>query len=134
MTVAQRSMGLGLRALNRFAGSGALDRLGVRRPAERALYRATRDGFKVAGRAGRTFQAGTRLAAPARPQRTGGAGLFDLTPTDEQQMLVQAWREFAAARLRPAAAAAERGEGRSEVWAEAAGLGLTMLGVPEALG
>jgi alkylation response protein AidB-like acyl-CoA dehydrogenase len=134
MTVAQRSMGLGLRALNRLAGSDALDRLGVRRPAERALYRATRDGFRVVGRAGRTFQAGTRLAAPARPRRTGGAGLFDLTPTDEQQMLVEAWRAFAADRLRPAAAAAERGEGRSAVWAEAGDLGLTMLGVPEALG
>src|SRR4051794_3172609 len=134
MTVAERSMGLGLRALTRLAGSDVVDRLGVRRPAERVLYRATRDGFKAAGRAGRTFQASTRLGRPARPRKTGGAGLFDLTPTDEQQMLVEAWRDFASARLRPAAAAAEKGEGRAEVWAEANELGLTMIGVPEELG
>jgi alkylation response protein AidB-like acyl-CoA dehydrogenase len=134
MTVADRSMDLGLRALSRIAGSDVVDRLGVRKPAERALYRATRDGFKVAGRAGRTFAAGTRLASPARPRPSSASGLFDLTPDDEQQMLVEAWRSFAAERLRPAAAAAERGEGNTEIFAEADELGLTMLGVPEELG
>ena len=136
MTAADRSMALGLRALTRIAGSDVVDRLGVRKPAERVLYRATRDGFKVAGRAGRTFAAGTRLGRPARPRPSsaGGTGLFDLTLDDEQQMLVEAWRDFASARLRPAAAAAERGEGAKEVFAEANELGLTMLGVPEELG
>jgi alkylation response protein AidB-like acyl-CoA dehydrogenase len=134
MTVAERSMGLGLRTLNRIAGSELVDRLGVRKPAERALYRATRDGFRVVGRAGRTFSAGTKLGRPARPRPSSGAGLFDLTPDDEQQMLVEAWRDFAKARLRPAAAGAEKGEGRNEVFAEADELGLTMLGVPEELG
>jgi alkylation response protein AidB-like acyl-CoA dehydrogenase len=138
MTVSERSMGLGLRALNRIAGSDVVDRLGVRKPAERALYRATRDGFRVAGRAGRTFSAGARLGKPARPKPVGAAGssagLFDLTLDDEQEMLTDAWRDFAAARLRPAAAAAEKGEGARELFGEAAELGLTMLGVPEALG
>jgi alkylation response protein AidB-like acyl-CoA dehydrogenase len=134
MTVADRSMGLGLRALTKLAGSDVVDRLGVRKPAERVLYRATRDGFKAAGRAGRTFSAGARLGRPARPRPSSSAGLFDLTPDDEQQMLVEAWRDFASARLRPAAAAAERGEGRDAVYAEAGELGLTMLGVPEELG
>ncbi|HEV7495035.1 MAG TPA: acyl-CoA dehydrogenase family protein [Baekduia sp.] len=134
MTAADRSMGLGLRALTRIAGSDVVDRLGVRKPAERVLYRATRDGFRVAGRAGRTFAAGTRLGRPARPRPSSGAGLFDLTLDDEQQMLVEAWRDFASARLRPAAAAAERGEGATEIFAEANKLGLTMLGVPEELG
>jgi alkylation response protein AidB-like acyl-CoA dehydrogenase len=49
-------------------------------------------------------------------------------------MLVEAWRDFAANRLRPAAAAAEKGEGNAEVYAEALELGLTMIGVPEELG
>ena len=134
MTVAERSMGLGLRALNRLAGSDVVDRLGVRKPAERALYRATRDGFKVVGRTGRTFAAAQRLGRPARPKKASGSGLFDLTPDDEQQMLVEAWREFAKDRLRPAAGLAEKGEGRDEVYAEALELGLTMIGVPEELG
>lgn len=134
MTVAERSMGLGLRALSRLAGSDMVDRLGARKPAERVLYRATRDGFKVVGRAGRTFSAAQRLGKPARPRRSGGAGLFDLTPSDEQQMLVEAWRDFAAERLRPAAGPAEKGEGRNAVFKEADELGLTMIGVPEELG
>lgn len=135
MTVAERSMGLGLRALNRLAGSEVVDKLGVRKPAERALYRATRDGFKVVGRTGRTFAAAQRLGRPARPRPVGsGSGLFDLTPDDEQQMLMEAWRDFAKERLRPAAGPAEKGEGNKEVFAEASELGLTMLGVPEELG
>jgi alkylation response protein AidB-like acyl-CoA dehydrogenase len=134
MTVAERSMGLSLRALNRLAGMDVVDRLGIRGPAERALYRATRDGFRVAGHAGRTFAAGARTGRPARPRPVGGADLFDLTPSDEQQMLMESWRDFAAARLRPAAAEAEHGNGRAEVFAEAGELGLTMLGVPEELG
>ena len=73
------------------------------------------------------------LPARGRPS-AGGTGLFDLTLDDEQQMLVEAWRDFASARLRPAAAAAERGEGAKEIFAEANELGLTMLGVPEELG
>ena len=56
MSMAERSMGLGLRALGRLAGSDVVDRLGVRKPAEKVLYRATRDGFKAAGAAGRTFK------------------------------------------------------------------------------
>ncbi|HEV7752845.1 MAG TPA: acyl-CoA dehydrogenase family protein [Baekduia sp.] len=133
MTVAERSMGLGLRALNRLAGSDVVDRLGVRGPAERALYRATRDGFRVAGRAGRTFSAATRRSAAVRPRTTGGGGLFDLTPSDEQEMLVEAWRAFAAEQLRPNAARAER-EPLQATFREAGELGLTMLGVPEELG
>ncbi|MCW3020841.1 MAG: acyl-CoA dehydrogenase domain protein [Conexibacter sp.] len=132
MTAAERSMGLGLRALNRLAGSDVVDRLGVRGPTERVLYRATRDGFRVAGRAGRTFSAATRRSAPVRPRTTAG-GLFDLTPSDEQEMLVEAWRAFAAEQLRPNAAQAER-EPLRATFREADELGLTMLGVPEELG
>jgi alkylation response protein AidB-like acyl-CoA dehydrogenase len=133
MTAVERSMGLGLRALTRVAGSDVIDRLGVRGRAERALYRATRDGFRVAGRTGRAFTATVRRPDPARLRPSGGADLFDLTPTDEQQMLVAAWRDFAAAQLRPRAAEAER-DTLHATFAEADELGLTTLGVPEELG
>ena len=66
MSMAERSMGLGLRALGRIAGSDVVDRLGVRKPAEKVLYRATRDGFKAAGAAGRTFKAVNGARKPAR--------------------------------------------------------------------
>jgi alkylation response protein AidB-like acyl-CoA dehydrogenase len=135
MSVAQRGMGLGLRAVRALAGSEVVDRLGIRERAERVVYRATRDGFRAADTAGRTFTAVTRLGRPARLRPAGGGDLFDLTPTDEQAMVQESFRDFAAARLRPAAPAADAAcAAPAELLEQAAELGLTMLGVPEELG
>ncbi len=135
MNLADRSMGLGLRALGRLAGSDVVDRLGVRKPAERVLYRATRDGFRAAGAASRSFTIVRKRGKPARLSPTSSTGLFDLTPTDEQQMLQEAFRGFATEQLRPAALAADAAcEAPAELRAQGAELGLTMLGVPEELG
>lgn len=135
MSMAERSMGLGLRALGRLAGSDVVDRLGVRKPAERILYRATRDGFKAVGAASRTFTQVNGRRRPARLSTTASTGLFDLTPTDEQQMLQETFRAFGAEQLRPAALRADTAAAAPAELLEAAGeLGLTMLGVPEDLG
>lgn len=136
MSIAERSMGLGLRALGRIAGSDVIDRLGVRRPAERALYRATRDGFRAAGAASRTFTVvNKRNGKPSRLSPAPSKGLFDLTPTEEQEMLQEAFRAFATEKLRPAALDADTNCATpAELLAQAAELGLTMLGVPEELG
>jgi alkylation response protein AidB-like acyl-CoA dehydrogenase len=135
MSMAERSMGLGLRALGRLAGSDVVDRLGVRKPAERILYRATRDGFKAAGAAGRTFAAVNGRRRSARLATTASSGLFDLTPSDEQQMLQESFKAFGAEQLRPAALRADTdARAPQELRAAAGELGLTMLGVPEELG
>lgn len=135
MSLAERSMGLGLRALGRIAGSDVVDRLGVRRPAERVLYRATRDGFRAAGAAGRSFTVVRKGGKGKRLSTTTSTGLFDLTPTDEQQMLQEAFKAFATEQLRPAALAADTACATPpELLAQAGELGLTMLGVPEELG
>jgi alkylation response protein AidB-like acyl-CoA dehydrogenase len=135
MSMAERSMGLGLRALGRLAGSDVVDRLGVRKPAERVLYRATRDGFRAVGAAGRTFSAVNGRRRPARLATATGHGLFDLNPTDEQQMLQESFKAFGADRLRPAALRADTAaKAPDELLAAAGELGLTMLGVPEELG
>jgi hypothetical protein len=128
-------MGMGLRALRGLAGSPVLDRVGLRVPAERALFELTKNGFKAAGTAGRTF-ARVRGAGPAARQRpTASSGLFDLTPTDEQQMLAAALREFGADRLRPIAQQADAACAPPEgLAAEGAELGVALLGVPEELG
>jgi alkylation response protein AidB-like acyl-CoA dehydrogenase len=134
MSVADRSMGLGLRALGRFAGSDLVDRLGVRRQAEGVVYRATRDGFRAVGTGTRTFKR-VKPGATAARLKPAGSGLFDLTPTDEQQMLQESFRDFGAERLRPAALAADTAaQAPAELLAESGELGLTMLGVPEQLG
>ncbi len=135
MSVAERGMGLGLRALGRLAGSELIDRLAARKPAERAIYRATRDGFRAVSASQRTFKAATSKASPARLARAGDRGLFDLTPTDEQQMVQESFRAFATERLRPAAGVADAGCGApAELLEQLGELGLTMLGVPEELG
>ncbi len=131
---ADRSMGFALRTLNRLAGSSLLDRIGLRRQFERAVFTTTKGGFRSATAAGRTFKAAQRLGKPAR-QRTGKRkDLFDLTPDDEQQMFQEAVRDFAAAKVRPAghAADAERST-PPELLAQANELGVNMLGVPEEL-
>jgi hypothetical protein len=128
-------MALGLRALRVVAGSDVIDRVGLRGPAERIVARASADGFRAAGAASRVFTATTRLAGPARPKRAGGGDLFDLTPTDEQKFLVEAFGSFAAERLRAAAGAAdEAGAPPPEVLAGSVELGAAMLGIPVELG
>ncbi len=135
MSVADKSMGLGLRALGRFAGSDLVDRLGIRKQSETVVYRATRDGFRAVGAANRTFKQVQRNGKRPVRLKPSGSGIFDLTPTDEQQMLMEAFRDFGAERLRPNALKAdEAAAAPKELLAEAAELGLTMLGVPEELG
>ena len=128
-------MGRSLRALNRLAGSDLLDRVRMRKRTERAVFRATKGGFRAAAAAGRTFTAATKLAQPARQPRVKGRGLFDLTPDDEQAMLREAIAAFGAAEVRPMAAGADEVcAAGPELLASAAELGVTMLGIPEELG
>ncbi|MBS1878774.1 MAG: acyl-CoA dehydrogenase family protein [Actinobacteria bacterium] len=128
-------MGVGLRALNWLAGSELLDRIRLRKQVERALFQTTKGGFRTATVAGRTFKAAQQLGKPARQRRPKSSGLFDVTPDDEQQMLQEACRSFAEAELRPAALEADAARRTPpELLAQAAGLGVGMLGVPEQLG
>lgn len=135
MSVVNRVMGLGLRAINRVAGSAMLDRLHLRRPAEQALYHGARIGFRSGATAARAFKATQRLTQAARPARVLGDGLFDLTPGEEQQMLQDAARRFAAEALRPAASAADAAcAAQASLLQGAAELGLGVMNIPEALG
>jgi alkylation response protein AidB-like acyl-CoA dehydrogenase len=134
-TLNERGMAAGLRALNRFASSSVVDRLGLREPAERFLRGATRTTMRTAANAGRTFAATQKLTKPARQPRAGGRALFDLTPTDEQQMLTESVRSFALERVRPAAEQADaRAAAPEALLSQANELGLAMVGVPEELG
>jgi len=135
MTAADRSMALALRGLNKLAGSDVLDRVGLRKPVERAVYRGTKSSVRAAGAASRTFSAATKLGGPKRLVPRTDRGLFDLQPDDEQQMLREAFSDFAARVIRPAAGGADIATAApKELLDQAAELGLTMLGVPEDLG
>jgi alkylation response protein AidB-like acyl-CoA dehydrogenase len=133
--VAERSMGYGLRALNWLAGSDLLDRIRVRKQVERALFQGTKSGFRSATAAGRTFKAAQKLTRPARQATGKPRSLFDISPDDEQQMFQEAVRDFAAAKVRPAAQSADAERAiPSELLAQANELGVNMLGIPEELG
>jgi alkylation response protein AidB-like acyl-CoA dehydrogenase len=133
--IADRSMGLGLKALNRLAGSSLLDRIGIRKQVEKIVFRTTKGGFRTATAAGRTFKAAQRLGKPARQAKGTSTGLFDVSPDDEQQMFQEGGRSFAEEKIRPAALEADAACATPpELLAQAAELGVNMLGVPEELG
>jgi alkylation response protein AidB-like acyl-CoA dehydrogenase len=135
VNTAERGMGLGLRALNRLAGSEILDRVGQRRRVERWVYQGTRRGFLAAGATSRGFSAAAKLASPARQSPARRPELFDLSLDDEQQMLCEAIGAFAAEQVRPAALDADGACATpAELLAQASELGITTLGVPEELG
>lgn len=133
--MAERSMGYGLRALNKLAGSDLLDRIRIRKGVEKALFQGTKNGFRTATAAGRTFKAAQQLGKPARQKKGKSKGLFDVSTDDEQQMFQEAGRAFAEEKIRPAALAADDAcATQPELLAAANELGVNMLGVPEELG
>jgi alkylation response protein AidB-like acyl-CoA dehydrogenase len=135
VNASERGMGLGLRALNRLAGSELLDRVGQRGRFERWVYRGTRRGFRAAAATSRSFTAAAKLARPARQGPGRASELFDLTLEDEQQMLREAIGAFAAEQVRPAALDADgRCSTPAGILAQASDIGITTLGVPEELG
>lgn len=129
-------IGFAVAGLNRLAQSDLLDKWGVRRQTERGVFTVTRSGFKVATNAGRTFKrAGNRGKAGVRVPSATPRGLFDLTPSEDEQMLVDVVSEYAAEVLRPAAHDADEAcTAPEEVLKAGVEIGLPILGVPEALG
>jgi alkylation response protein AidB-like acyl-CoA dehydrogenase len=133
--IADRSMGFGLKALNRLAGSDLLDKLKIRKQVEKLVYSSSKNGFRTATAAGRTFKKAQKLGKPARQSTGKPKGLFDVSPDDEQQMFQEAVRDFAEAKVRPAAKDADSESAvAGELLSQANELGINMLGVPEELG
>jgi alkylation response protein AidB-like acyl-CoA dehydrogenase len=135
MSLAEQGTQVALRGLNRLATLDLIDRAGLRGVAERLVYRGTRNGFRAANAAGRTFKSVQKRSAPARQPRKKSSGSFDLTPTDEQLMMQEAVGDFATQKLRKAATDADAAcAAPKELLEQSAELGIAMLGVPEELG
>ncbi len=128
-------IGLSLRALSHFAASPIMDRFGLRKPVQKALYHATKAGLRSAGAASRAFKSTQKLLQPARPTARSTASLFDVTPSEEQEMLRDAVASFAGEQLRPAASAADSACAASaDLLKQSSELGIALMSVPEALG
>lgn len=135
MSVADRSMGIGLKALRGIASSDLIDRAGLRKPVEKLIYESSKNGFRTAASAGRTFSAASKLGKPARQKKPSAPKLFDLEPDEEQKMLQEAFGDFATAKLRPIAQDADSNcAAPVGLLAQGNELGATMLGIPEQLG
>ncbi|MBA4290985.1 MAG: butyryl-CoA dehydrogenase, partial [Pseudomonas sp.] len=87
--------GRALAVLNRVAQADWPDRLKLRKPFEKLIYTGSRASFRAAAqRAGKV----AKLPRPVDPD-----ALFDLSLSDEQQMLVEMLEAFASEVLRPLA-------------------------------
>lgn len=122
--------------LNRLAQTDLLDKVRLRKPAEQAVFSVTRTGFKTMTNASRTFaKAGKKGQPGTRPTAAAASGVFDLTPGEDEQMLVDVVTEFAEEVVRPAAAEADKACAAPDALLKASlEIGLPILGVPESLG
>ncbi|MEJ5920447.1 acyl-CoA dehydrogenase family protein [Corynebacterium sp. H78] len=150
------AVGAAMRFITSITGSQFAQKYDLQPKIDRVVYQSTKSGFKTLGAANRQFKKATGAGAPQRPAKDAQAAaaaddqvadsatekdsastkpkkLFDLTPTDDQQMIVETVKEFAESRLRAAAAQADKDalppEGLVD---EASQLGVTMINVPEA--
>lgn len=137
-SVAQRSEELGLRLIRAAGSLEVMKNPELRARVSKLLHLGAKQGFaaQVAAESiGRRFTAkkssgeATRVPA-AKPRRE-----FDLTPTQDQEALIEAVRQFGADVIRPAAAAADTARTvPAEIVGQAAELGLGLVGVPSDLG
>ncbi|MFB7875728.1 MULTISPECIES: acyl-CoA dehydrogenase family protein [unclassified Nocardia] len=129
-------MGTAMRALTTITGSELAEKYNLRKPIERVTYEGTKTGFRTLGAATRTF---AKVTGGGKPQRLADnesktKDYFDLTPSDEQQMIVETVKDFAGEILRPAAYEADgAAKAPRDLLERAAELGITLINVPEEL-
>ena len=135
MSLRGKLQGLGLKGLSRLASLGVMDNEKTRKRVAKVLSTASQAGFQAAVVMNRPFTAARKLIQPLRPAHVAAPDLFDLTPTDEQRMVVEAMQRYASDALRPAAAQADEDcAAGKELLAQAAELGIATMNIPDELG
>ncbi|UGT57244.1 acyl-CoA dehydrogenase family protein [Nocardia asteroides] len=129
-------MGAAMRALTTITGSELAEKYNLRKPIDRVAYEGTKTGFRTLGAATRSFAKVTGGGQPKRlpDNEAKTKDYFDLTPSDEQQMIVETVKDFAGEILRPAAYDADNAaKAPRDLLERAAELGITLINVPEEL-
>ena len=139
--VKRDAIGVVMRALSRFTGSDFAEKYNLNKAVDRAAYETAKGGIRTAGAMNRQFKRIKGSGDPVRlpKQNEGdvqqfepGKAPFDLNPTEDQQMILDAVREFAIERLRPAAAEANDESKPTEGLLDtAAELGIALVNLPE---
>jgi alkylation response protein AidB-like acyl-CoA dehydrogenase len=123
---------IGLAVITPLLGQEFLDRHNLRDPLNRGLRYGVKTVFSVVGASSRQFKRVTGSKGGPTRLRKSGTDYFDLTPDDEQKMIVETLDEFAEEVLRPAAHDAdEAATYPPDVIAKAAELGITAINIPE---
>lgn len=135
LTPADKAQAYGMRLLTKAGGLDAVKNDGLRKRLEKILYSSAKQGFKAQTVAGKAFAKKSGSGAPVRSTPSKPKAVFDLNPTEDQAMIAEAAREIADEVLRPAAAQADTDRALPDkVRAQAAEMGLTLVGVPAELG
>ncbi|MEL4161831.1 acyl-CoA dehydrogenase family protein [Corynebacterium bovis] len=127
------AVGSVMRVLTRFTGSDLAAKYGLNEKVDRVAYESTKTGMRTLGAVNRTFAKSKGSGDPVRlPSEEPGKALWDLTPTEDQEMIVGAVKEFAEERLRPVASECnEKAEPAEGLLDTAAELGVALINLPE---
>ncbi|GFG63894.1 acyl-CoA dehydrogenase [Mycobacterium kubicae] len=123
---------LAIAFLTPIMGQEFLDKYNLRGPLNRGLRFGTKTLFSTTVKAARQFQRVQNLRGAPTRLKASGKDYFDLTPDDDQKMIVETVNEFAAEILRPAAPDADAATTYPpDLIAKAAELGITAINIPE---
>jgi alkylation response protein AidB-like acyl-CoA dehydrogenase len=123
---------IGLALITPIVGQEFLDRYKLRDPLNRTLKYGVKQVFSAAGASTRQFKRIQGLGKTPTRLKVSGADYFDLTPDDDQKMILETVEEFAEEILRPAARDADDAASYPpDLIAKAADLGITAINIPE---
>lgn len=123
---------IGIALLTPLVGQEFLDRYGLRDPLNKGIRYGVKTAFSAAGASTRQFKRIQNLGSSPTRLAPKESDYFDLTPDDDQKMIVETVSEFAAEILRPAAHDADAAVTYpADLIAKAAELGITSLNIPE---
>ncbi|MCV6985574.1 acyl-CoA/acyl-ACP dehydrogenase [Mycobacterium shinjukuense] len=121
-----------LAILTPFVGQEFLDKYHLRDPLNRSLRYGVKTMFSAAGATTRQFKRVQSLRGGPTRLKSSGRDYFDLTPDDDQKLIVETVDEFANEILRPAAHDAdEAATYPPDLIAKATELGITAVNIPE---
>ncbi|MCV7401617.1 acyl-CoA/acyl-ACP dehydrogenase [Mycobacterium fragae] len=123
---------ISLALLTPIVGQDFLDKYHLRDPLNRTLRYGVKTMFSAAGATNRQFKKVQGLRGGPTRLKASGKDYFDLTPDEDQKLIVETVEQFAEEILRPAAHDAdEAATCPRDLIAKAAELGITAVNVPE---
>ncbi|MBF0350647.1 MAG: acyl-CoA dehydrogenase family protein [SAR324 cluster bacterium] len=132
--IPQTPMGVGLRMLNQFSGSQLANQFGLREYAEKLMYHGMKTVVKTGTIAQSQFQSLKKILPKQELSHATPANVFDLTLSDEQQMICETIHEFADQQIKKVARQADEERTVPEgFFKQCQDVGLNLLAIPEAL-